>query len=969
MWRTLALLLSISSFAFGDDLRVDYARESLTATHVHYQQYIGGIRVIGGERIESIGRDGRREVIDRLATHVGPRPSATMSAEGGGPTPMAGELVYLNLNGEAKLASRVVVEEQPHLPYANYYDAATGALIRSDPLFWSSQGRVFEVNPTARLNRPDLQDQNDAASAVPDTAYSIVDLPDLEPAGALAGPNVKIVDAQGPLTTHADASQSLMFDRSQAQFEEVNAYYHIDRSQRYIQSLGFTGPRRILPYAIPVDPHAANGTDNSFFVVQSPGIGGLFFGDGGTDDAEDPDIMMHEFGHAIQESIAPGAFGGTSASQSRALGEGFGDYWSFSSNYNGTVLSGRDPFCIGDWDARCANDDPSQLCGYPAGADCLRRVDSTKTMADFVNGDVPGTEHRNGEIWSSALREIFMTIGKQSADTVVLEATFGVPIGLTYTLMAQKMVAADRALHGGAHVAAICAAMTKRGILGGSDCTVAPRGEVTWFQSNTSTLTITDPRPIESLMLHTSIIGDAQATLIGPDGTRGTPDAFRGKTAAGTWTLVITSSQPVTLRSWSLAVTFAGDTPAVLRPTASGGQKFIAAVAHAPGANGTKFVTDVRLFNAADSNAQLTAIFTPTGSDGTTSFNAVKVVLAPRQIVALDDIVNTAMQNGGTGQLELIGTDQVIAMSRTYTRSPTGSYGQFVPSADASEAVASGEPPIVVTGLENTAGYRSNIGFAEVGGGNGGVHVRFYDASGAAVADEVYGIEAFGHAQTRVSPTGEALRAEVTVSGSARILAYGSMVDNHSGDAIFIPATRARQGLLPAIHSAGANGTLWRSDVWLSDPTTRATTILRDVLGTDGRAALDFGRSSSLVTSRTYTTGSGGTFGQFVPPATQSTGLATLIGIENDGAFRTNIGLIAPSPATVRVIAYDAAGNEVWRDDVFAQGLVQFPLPVTLPIGRVTAQSIDGGSVVPYASVVDNQSGDPIYIVANINGH
>ncbi|HEU5479520.1 MAG TPA: M36 family metallopeptidase, partial [Candidatus Tumulicola sp.] len=336
-----------------------------------------------------------------------------------------------------------------------------------------------------------------------------------------------------------------------------------------------------------------SGTDNSFFVADSPGVGTLFYGDGGTDDAEDPDIVLHEYGHAIQESIAPGAFNGSSSSQARALGEGFGDYWSFASNYDATVPSGRDPFCIGDWDARCANDNPDQLCGYPLGADCLRRVDGTKTMADFINSDVSGTEHQNGEIWSSALREIFITIGRRTTDTLVLEATFGVAAGPTFAQIAERMLAADRTLNNGANISAICLAMTKRGILGSADCSPSPRGEVTWFQSTSSTITITDPRPIVNLTLHTSIIGDAQVTLMGPDGTRGDPGAFRGKSAAGQWTLVITSPQPVTLVSWSLAVQFQGDTPAATRPATSG--KFIAAAGNAPGANGTRFITDVRL--------------------------------------------------------------------------------------------------------------------------------------------------------------------------------------------------------------------------------------------------------------------------------------------------------------------------------------------------------------------------------------
>src|SRR2546430_1398063 len=75
MWRALALLLSFSSLAYADDLRVDYVRESLSGTHVHYQQYIDGIRVVGGERVESVFRDGHRQVTDRLAARRGaPRP-------------------------------------------------------------------------------------------------------------------------------------------------------------------------------------------------------------------------------------------------------------------------------------------------------------------------------------------------------------------------------------------------------------------------------------------------------------------------------------------------------------------------------------------------------------------------------------------------------------------------------------------------------------------------------------------------------------------------------------------------------------------------------------------------------------------------------------------------------------------------------------------------------------------------------
>jgi len=41
--------------------------------------------------------------------------------------------------------------------------------------------------------------------------------------------------------------------------------------------------------------------------------------------------------------------------------------------------------------------------------------------------------------------------------------------------------------------------------------------------------------------------------------------------------------------------------------------------------------------------------------------------------------------------------------------------------------------------------------------------------------------------------------------------------------------------------------------------------------------------------------------------------------------------------------------------------LTQIALPVVLPMGRVTAEVLSGSGVIPYASVIDNVSGDPIY--------
>src|SRR5205814_9807107 len=89
------LFLFLAANAYADDLRIDYTRESLTGTHVHYQQYLNGIRVVGGDRVETITRDGKRQTLDHLALPPRSTLSATPQA------PVGGEIVYLNMDGNA----------------------------------------------------------------------------------------------------------------------------------------------------------------------------------------------------------------------------------------------------------------------------------------------------------------------------------------------------------------------------------------------------------------------------------------------------------------------------------------------------------------------------------------------------------------------------------------------------------------------------------------------------------------------------------------------------------------------------------------------------------------------------------------------------------------------------------------------------------------------------------------------------
>lgn len=1025
------LLLAIALVA--PDLRLELQRKSLTGTHHRYRQYIDGLPVVGGETNVTLRRDGSREEYRMLAVKSDePRARVTTG------------LVWVNSGGIALLARpETTVEGQ--IPRIRYVDPQSGALLREEVLAYPGKpALVFDPNPVVKLNAPGLRDRSDAADAVPAEAYDEVELPDVRESGPLGGPWVQIADFQAPFVAPVDASRSLRFDRSESGFEDVNAYFHVDRSQRHLQSLGYVGARALVPYAIETDTHAAGGTDNSFFIpsATAEGRGRLHFGTGGVDDAEDSDLIVHEYAHAIHEWIAPGTFLGPFGGEARAISEGFGDYFAFAAKYAAARASGRDPFCFADWDARCWEDPSSDMCAYPQGADCLRRLDSGRTFADYVRSDSAGTEHRNGEIWSAALVEIFLALverhgiveARRITDSIVIESFFGSPPRLGFEAMAARMVTVDRYLSGGRNSDVICQSMNRRGIL--NACLSVPRGEVTYVPGDgtgavvpdneprgvTLSAFVSDPRPIERFMVAVNIRhtgrGELRVSLVAPDGTSfvlyapsgeraadlvttfgrdsipiDSLEALRGRSAAGEWQLRVVDvafQDVATIVSWGLVIQFAGDEPAATRPSAPGPRQVVPVVGYSPGANDTFFRSDLRMLNRLAREVEVLLIFTPSGADGRSDFAAARVAVPAGTVIVLDDLVRTLFGTAGLGQLEIIG--EVVASTRTWTPAHGGTFGAFVPAADVGEATGEGEASEVVH-LRDGPAFRSNIGFAEVAGRSGRVTFRFSHAPQSTLVFEVL---PHTHLQVAVPASGfdnstGSMHAEVMVAGGARVLAYSATIDNRSGDPIFVPAqhTPAAAGVIPAISSSGLAGTFWRTEIASGsarEGTTTVTyatssetitgaipagTVISDVVaavfhrsGTRGVISADAG--TAVLTARIWTEGPNGTYGQFVPfrePSSASS--QDILHVQSSHFFRTNIGLLSDTGSIVRVTIHDAAGAVI-RTTHHSLGPLQLEqFQVTDPVlhGRARVEVLSG-RVYAYGSVVDNHTGDGIFVPA-----
>ncbi|MCT9929893.1 M36 family metallopeptidase [Planotetraspora sp. A-T 1434] len=305
---------------------------------------------------------------------------------------------------------------------------------------------VFYPNPVQSTGDESLTDNKDRDGAAFAAAYHTVTLTDLDGSGTLTGRYVRVKSETGNAAQAVNGAFPA-WHRDVDQFEQVMGYYWVTTAQQYIQSLGFGSRLR------PVNQRQIElrinqyGGDNSFFRDDKANI---TLGKGGVDDAEDAEVIVHEYGHSVQDGQVPG-FGTTL--ESGAIGEAFGDYLAVAvSSWKTGVPTKTPEACVADWDS------VSYTSAVPH---CLRRLDGTKHYPEDVIGEV----HADGEIWSSALYEIRAKLGDKLASTAIIDAQFDFAKDTTFRAAAEATVAAAQRHGGSTAAAAARAAFTSRGLL------------------------------------------------------------------------------------------------------------------------------------------------------------------------------------------------------------------------------------------------------------------------------------------------------------------------------------------------------------------------------------------------------------------------------------------------------------------------------------------------------------------------
>ena len=443
-------LLGLDPNRIDADLVLSSEKPSLSGTHFRWQQVVNGVPVYRSEIVVKVSNRGEVSSVQnnlRAGMAVGTAPVLdtaravqagvdAVQPKGRALGKYTATLQVVEFDSGPRLAYLVSVpNEDPMGDWVVFVDAQSGAILgREDQMMYATgTGRVFDPDPRTKMNDASLVDNSDADAAVPfPAAYDTRTLSDItNTAGtySLSGPYVKIIDFESPViapVTSMDPN-AFQFQRNPDSFEDVNVYFHLDQNQRYIQGLGFTNINNRIQEA---DTHGLSGADNSHYIPSSKR---LAFGDGGVDDAEDADVVVHEYGHSIQDNIVPGWGGG----QEGAMGEGFGDYW--AGTYSTSVNPTFEPSFVFNWD------------GHNAFWPGRVLVDSTMHYPENCCGEV----HDSGTLWSSGLTDCLRRIGKPAMDKIVLDHHFALGTTATMADAANQVIQSDIDLFGGAHLATL----------------------------------------------------------------------------------------------------------------------------------------------------------------------------------------------------------------------------------------------------------------------------------------------------------------------------------------------------------------------------------------------------------------------------------------------------------------------------------------------------------------------------------
>jgi hypothetical protein len=471
------------SFGISDtsNIKHDKTVESHGVKHVIFHETYMGIPVYGSMTKISINKDNRVTSVSNGNIPVSNLASTTVaidkqSAVGSAFVktqtvgkrlsiqPAINQYIYEDSIHQFHNTWRVnFVSSHPHKSWQVFVDANTGEVLEARDIaqYIDGQGRVFKPDPITALRDTSLKDHGDSDYVALQNAYVTVTLNNLnDPVNGiyrLQGKYAKSIDIDFPYTEPVTSTTpSFLYNRSQPGFEETNAYYFIDLQRQYVGGLGFT-PQWNGHDSLCFDAHGyvdESDTDNSAYDTcttksyYDPYFLYMFFGPGGIDDAEDQDVILHEYGHALHDALMEGDLISCADDES-IISEGSGDYMALS--YRRTLSTFQRDH-IFNWDGN-----GESWSGRSISSSLNYKNDWYIDIDNFHDC------HDAGLVWASTMMDLEEATSKDVATTLLLKSFEYANPNFTVDEHINMFFRADSDLYNGAHSDILFDVFNKRG--------------------------------------------------------------------------------------------------------------------------------------------------------------------------------------------------------------------------------------------------------------------------------------------------------------------------------------------------------------------------------------------------------------------------------------------------------------------------------------------------------------------------
>ena len=215
---------------------------------------------------------------------------------------------------------------------------------------------------------------------------------------------------------------------------------------------------------------------------------------------------------------------------------------------------------------------------------------------------------------------------------------------------------------------------------------------------------------------------------------------------------------------------------------------------HVTNGIGQTFVSDVRVFNPSfdTPTTALIEFFTAGTSANTNAAASMAVNLPARGTAVLNDIAGTSgLNTTGTGALRITSAAPIIATSRIFINTPTGSFGQFVPAFGKDSALRRGVIP-QVSNTGAASGNRANLGLFNPNQTAVTVRLDVRNAAGTSLGSNLITLQPLSQQQNAIAgyfpgiDISNSDNLTISFDASAGIFAYVSETDNGTGDSFLI---------------------------------------------------------------------------------------------------------------------------------------------------------------------------------------